>query len=44
MTRIESKSAKVALKELLSADEDYLRTIVAAVVEATLAVEPVLER
>lgn len=39
MTRIESKSAKVALKELLSADEDYLRTIVAAVVEATLEAE-----
>ena len=39
MTRIESKSDKVALKELLSADEDYLRTIVAAVVEATLEAE-----
>src|SRR5690606_10411461 len=39
MTRIERKSDKVALKELLGADEDYLRTLVAAVVETTLEAE-----
>ena len=39
MTKVESRSGKVALKELLDADEDYLRTLVAATVEATLEAE-----
>ena len=39
MTKVESRSGKVALKELLDADEDYLRALVAATVEATLEAE-----